>query len=142
MICRNPALHRANRGLGLWFGIRLELGGFVIHWERRPREGGREGGGGRGEGKGRAGGRAHGNGLAPQHDEVVGALHEKAGEFVRDDRVHLVYLLDLHANPTLRRAAHKGERAAVMAGIGGGRGVGLASAAVSGRVVGGGGAPS
>ena len=136
MRCRNPALHRGSRGLGLWFGTRLELGGYVISWERRPREGG----GGEGGGQGPGGGRAHGNGLAPQHDEVVGALHEKAGEFVRDDRVHLVYLLDLHANPTLRRAAHKGERAAVTAGKGGGPHA--HSAAVSGWVVGGGGAPS
>ena len=89
---------------------------------------GDEGGRGR-RGRGRAegggqrpgGGRAHREGLAPQHHKVVGTLHEEAGELVRDDTVHLVYLLDLHANPALRRRANKAERAAAMAAKGAAR---------------------
>ena len=87
------------------------------------RAGGAGGGRGRAEGGGQrpGGGRAHGEGLVPQHHKVVGALHEEAGELVRDDTVHLVYLLDLHANPALRRRANKAERAAAMAAKGAAR---------------------
>lgn len=90
-----------------------------------PGDEGRRGrrGRGRAEGGGQppGGGRAHGDGLAPQHHKVVGTLHEEARELVRDDTVHLVYLLDLHANPALRRSANKAERTAAMAAKGAAR---------------------
>ena len=43
---------------------------------------------------------AHRHRLPPEHDEVVGALHQKTREFVGKDGVHLVDLLyfDAHAN--------------------------------------------
>ena len=41
---------------------------------------------------------SHRHGLPAKDDEVVGALHQEAREFAREDRVHLVELLDFDAD--------------------------------------------
>ena len=45
-----------------------------------------------------SGPRTHRHGLPPKDNKVVGALHQETREFVGEDRVHLVELLDFDAN--------------------------------------------